>query len=123
MARAHPANAGPASPITIKTLWIGRWCSLAIFLSACGFADLSVKYLNFDKTKAKSNQLAILDLHYDDDETTPPYAIELVRTKGAYKGYAVRAPLYAEEEGILHLTVAKQKEYKWFFGVQGRWEF
>jgi hypothetical protein len=122
MASAIFENQGNALPITAKNLVIGRWCCIAFLLTACGYADLSVKHFNFDKSKAKSNQLAVLNLHYDDDEETPPYAVELVRTKTS-KGYAVRAPLYESEKGAVHFAVAKQKEYKWFFGLQGRWEF
>lgn len=123
MASAFSANVGSALPISMKTLTIGGWLSIAILLTACGYADLSVRHLNFDKSKAKSNQLAVLSLHYNDDEYAQPYAVELVRVKGAQKGYAVRAPLYEAEKGAVHFTVAKQKEFKWFFGLQGRWEF
>ncbi len=101
---------------------IGACLAMVILLPACGFVDLSVKHFNFNKSKAKSNQLATINLHYDDDEFTPPYQLELVRTKNT-KGYAVRAPLYEEEKGALHFAVAKQKEFKWFIGLQGRWEF
>jgi|GEM_PF-4448501 len=123
MASAFFANGVSASPVAAKILLIGGWVSITCLLNACGYADLSVRHLNFDKSKAKSNQLAVLNVNYDDDEFTPPYAVELVRIKGAQKGYAVRAPLYEEEKGALHFTVAKQREFKWFVGVQGRWEF
>lgn len=125
MASACFANEVSASPLSAKTLTIGGCLSIALFLSACGFADLSVRSLNFDKSKARSNELAVLNIHYDDDEFTPPYALQLVRVRGLHnqKGYAVRAPLYETEKGAMHFTVSKQKEFKWFFGLQGRWEF
>ena len=125
MASAFFANEDPVSPLSAKTLKIGGYLSIALLLGACGFADLSVRNMNFDKSKARSKELAVLNIHYDDDEFTPPYALELVRVRGLHnqKGYAVRAPLYQEEEGAIHFTVSKQKEFKWFFGLQGRWEF
>jgi hypothetical protein len=123
MASAFFANIDPALPISAKNLTMGGLLCTIILLPACGVVDLSVKHFNFDKSKAKSNQLAVMSLHYDDDEFTSPYDIELIRVKGVDKGYALRAPLYTEEKGALHFTVAKQKEMKWFFGLRGRWEF
>lgn len=123
MASAYFANEVSASPVTVKILLIGGWFSITCLLSGCGYADLKIRHLNFDKTKAKSNQLAVLSVNHDDDETTSPYVVELVRGKGAQKGYGVRTPIYEEEKGVMHFTVAKQREYKWFVGVQGRWEF
>ncbi|MFZ4124578.1 MAG: hypothetical protein ACOYJ2_00710 [Rickettsiales bacterium] len=123
MFRPLHANAEPALPISDKKISIGGLLALTIFLPACEMMDLSVKYLNFDKTKAKSNQLAVLNIDYDEDEFTEPYQLELVRMRGAQKGYALRAPLYKEEKGALHFSIAKQKEFKWFVGLQGRWEF
>ena len=117
------ANAGPALPISNKGITIGGLLAATFFLPACGMMDLSIKHLNFDKTKAKSGQLAVLDIDYDQDEFTEPYQLELVRLRGSRKGYALRAPLYVEEKGGVHFMVAKQKEFKWFVGLQGRWEF
>jgi hypothetical protein len=127
MASETLAVTGKSSPISEKNLMIGVVALTVIFLSGCGYAEIAIPRLNYnaDAATAPRDQLAEVRLHLSDDEKDEPYRIELVRTRDAYKGYAVRSEIYKseDEKGKIHFTVGKQKEYEYFIGLQGRWEF
>jgi hypothetical protein len=127
MASEILAVSGKSSPISEKKLMIGAVALTVIFLSGCGYAEISIPRLNYNADMATTprDQMAELRLHLSEDVTQQPYRVELVRTRGNQKGYAARSKLYEteDEKGLIHFTLAKQKEFKWFIGLQGRWEF
>ncbi|MFO0110232.1 MAG: hypothetical protein ACK52W_06850 [Alphaproteobacteria bacterium] len=127
MASEILAVPGKSSPISEKNLMIGVAALTVIFLSGCGYAEIAVPRLNYnsDISTAPRDQLADVRLRLSDDMMQEPYRVELVRTRGEQKGYAARSKLYEteDEKGKIHFTLAKQKEFKWFVGLQGRWEF
>jgi hypothetical protein len=102
-------------------------------LSACGYADYSVRKQNFmsDSASPENRSLGNVYLNLSQSETAKPYTVDFARVKtsrnfgGSNKGYAMLAPVYANKDDKMkiHYTVSKTKDYKWFSGLQMRWEF
>ena len=134
MASADLAVTGNASPISVKNLMIGVVALTAFFVAGCGEAEIAMPEaelsvprlgLNPEKFPVTPDHLAVIQLRFSDEAHATPYRVELMRTRGANKGYALRSEVYESDDkkGKIHFTIAKQKEYEWFVGFQGRWEF
>ena len=137
MASAYLAVTGNASPISVKNLMIGAVALTAVFVAGCGEAEMPMPKLpktelsvpklglNPEKFPMTPDHLAIIQMRFSEEVNATPYHIELIRTRGENKGYTLRSEVYESDDkkGKIHFAIAKQKEYDWFVGFQGRWEF
>lgn len=105
------------------------WRLSAVFtavglLAACGAFDYSVDKQDFRRDHYKERTLGNVYLNYDD--SSDPYEMGVRRI---HRGYAVHAPIYDSEDKVkkthtrVHFTTQRTKDYKWFSGLQLRYEF
>lgn len=92
---------------------------LILILGACGMVDYDLHEENLFAPSSNRKNIGVVHFHYADGGE--PYDVRLRRVKG---GYAVQAPLYETNEGShVNFTAMKNKDYKYFVGVEGKFTF
>ncbi len=103
----------------------------ALFLlPACQSVDYSVEREHFVRDTADSDNDALdtrgqIYVNLSESEIAKPYVINVNRVRNfTNKGYAIHAPLVDNRDDFrTHFAVSRTKDYKWFSGLQMRWEF
>lgn len=110
----------PVLPPHEPSLWRPVAVTLLIFiLGACGMVDYDLKEKNLFAPASQNKDIGIVHFHYSDADE--PYDVRLRRVKG---GYAMQAPLYESDDGShVNFTAMKNKDYKYFVGIEGKFTF
>lgn len=90
-------------------------CVITLTFNACGYVDCKTKRDNFYAQSRKSDELGVIRFK-DDENGDPYYSMSVKKIK---RGYALRAPLYEDDDGVkANFTVQRDKEFKTFSGFQ-----
>lgn len=92
-------------------------------LSACG---QQMGY-NLDRTElnraTKTNKDIIGQVYFGEEHAKDRYNIDLRRDRQR-RGYQIQAPIYQDDDGMaFNYVVSRNKMYRWFSGLQLRYEF
>lgn len=117
-------------PFPARKIW--RLCFLIpciVLLSACGRVDYSTERNQFFTDSADSDSSdstrGQVYVNFSDSDIAKPYVVDFKRIRSNNnKGYGFQAPIYDDRDSFkTSLALTRTKEYKWFSGLQMRWEF
>lgn len=100
-----------------RSLFITHWwlCVFALLLAAC---DMPVINTDREPKVPYKHERALGYMAFSEDQDAPKVEVYKV-----HKGYALKSNMHEGENHKTHFVVSKNKEYKWFTGLQWRYEF
>jgi len=103
-------------------------CLLALFSTACvqvNYIDRDARFRDDNDESLKErfyDEHRLATIHFSDDEELKGSDPKLNVTK-IRKGYALTGIIEEDRDSNTSLMLAKDKDRKWFAGVQYRWTF
>ncbi len=103
--------------MTWRTTFLSHWwlCVFILLMSACSLPSINSKREPKDPF-ASERGLGYIAL--SSHEEAPRLLAYKIR-----KGYALKGNLHQQKDSRLDFVISKSKEYKWFSGLQWRYEF